>query len=64
MLAEVDDRGVVGQRVADQLLRRVGQHDLAAVRGRGDARAAVHRRSVVVAVAVLGGPRMESHADS
>ena len=54
VLAEIDEAQTVGERVARQLLGRERHHDLAAVRRRHQARGAVHRGAVVVAVAQLG----------
>ena len=63
VLAEVEQRHAVGEVVSDELLGHVRDHDLPTVRGRGHARRAVDRRSVVVAVAELGRAGVQAHPD-
>src|SRR5262245_19488064 len=60
-LAELDDGDAVTRRVTEVFLGRERHEDLAAVRDRRQARGAVHRRSVVVAVTRLGGTRVDAH---
>jgi len=45
---EVTNDGVAGHRVGDEGSRRIGEHDLAAVPGRGDACGPVHLDAQVV----------------
>ena len=56
VLAQVDECDPVGQGVCNELASRLGDEDLAAVRGRGDAGRAMHIEPDVV-VARTGRPR-------
>ncbi len=64
MPAEVAHGHAFRQRVRDERSGRLGQHDLAAVSGRRDARRPVHLEPAVVVAGQVGLARMQSHPDA
>jgi hypothetical protein len=62
VLAEVSQRSIRGQAVADQPGGDLREQHLVAARRRHDAGCTVHRRSVVVTRAFLAGTTVQTHA--
>ena len=59
VLADIDEANVVGKHVGDEVVRRARHERLAALGQASDPRGAIHRASVVVAVALLRFPAVE-----
>jgi hypothetical protein len=61
MLAQVDELHALGQLVADELLRRQRDDNLTSMRHRHQPSRTIQHRPVIVPVALLGAPGMQTH---